>query len=85
MRSINFFYKKEWTAWEAGNSDPYKITEDVLALIEAIRTENWPEEKISNISFDIYWCDGEYSGIHNYRMGDTHNQVRYNGFLEIPG
>ena len=84
MRSINFFYTFKWTAWESGQESPYTISESLLESLEQIRIANWPVEITTNISFDIYWAAGEYSGIHNYRVGDTHTQNRYSGYLEIP-
>jgi hypothetical protein len=82
MRSINFFYKSAWTAWESGLDTPFDISLPLLDSLENIRIENWPTEITQNISFDIYWSEGEYSGIHNYRVGDRHLQTRYYGVLE---
>jgi hypothetical protein len=83
MESINFFYTSKWTAWAGGQETPYEISESLLESLEEIRETNWPEKITANISFDIYWAGGEYSGIHNYRVGDSHMQTRYSGSLEI--
>lgn len=83
MESINFFYTSKWIAWASGQETPYEISESLWNSLEEIRKTNWPEEMTTNISFDIYWANGEYSGIHNYRVGDTHMQNRYAGYLEI--
>lgn len=83
MISINFFYKHNWSAYASNHHDEFKISPELEELIEEIRKSNWPEEISQNISFDIYWFNNEYTGIHNYRVNDLHLQNRYSGYLKI--
>jgi hypothetical protein len=62
---------------------PLKFLNIAEESIEEIRKSNWPEEISQNISFDIYWHNNEYTGIHNYRLNNLHLQNRYSGYLKI--
>lgn len=83
MISINFFYKYSWVGYVSGQRDDFKITPELEESLEEIRKQNWPEEITQNISFDIYWYNNEYTGIHNYRINGNHMQNRYEGYLKI--
>jgi hypothetical protein len=83
MISINFFYKFNWTAYASGQQEEYKISPELMESLEEIRSSNWPAEITKNISFDIYWSNNEYSGIHNYLDNGNHIQNRYSGYLKI--
>jgi hypothetical protein len=82
--NINFFYRYNW---EASTIDgDWKIPDDVLVKIEEVRKNNWPSpepDNFKNISFDIYWYNNEYSGVHNYRINGEQMQNRYEGYLEL--
>jgi hypothetical protein len=82
--NINFFYRYKWEASTIDGN--WKIPDDVLVKIEEVRKNNWPSQElnnIKNISFDIYWFNNEYSGIHNYRINGEQIQNRYEGYLEF--
>jgi hypothetical protein len=82
--NINFFYRYKW---EASNFDGnWLIPDDIITKLEEIRLKNWPNEDgviFKNISFDIYWFNNEFSGIHNYRINGEQQQKRYEGYLEL--
>jgi hypothetical protein len=82
--NINFFYRYKW---EASNFEgDWPIPNDIIDKLEEIRIKNWPDVKglnFKNISFDIYWFNDEYSGIHNYRINGEQIQNRYEGYLEL--
>lgn len=82
FQSINFFYTMQWVA--SSPEGDVVLTPELIEKLEEIRLANWPNPeptKFKNISFDIYWNRGEYSGIHNYRMNGEHAQNRYEGIL----
>lgn len=82
--NINFFYNYRWIASTIDGD--WKIPDDVLVKIEEVRKNNWPSpepDNFKNISFDIYWYNNEYSGIHNYRINGEQMQNRYEGYLEL--